>query len=85
MYHHHRLTIGGPGFDIMHIQHAAFIIIKRQIMRLKIIIRKIGEIFIGGFANFHKAKLAHAPPMRNNFGSISANIFQAVRQRRADI
>jgi len=84
MYHNDRLAISRPGLNIMHIQRAALIIIKRQIMRRKIIIRQIGEIFIGGFANFHKAKLAHAPPICNKFGSISANISQTVRQQRAD-
>ena len=73
MYHHHRLTIGGPGFDIMHIQRAAFIIIKRHIMRLKIIIGQIFETFIGGFASFHKSILPQDAQARNKIGIMYAN------------
>ena len=53
MYHHHWLTIGRAGFNIMHVERAALIIIKRDEMRREIIIGQIVETMGRGLAYFH--------------------------------
>ena len=72
MYHHHGLTIGRPGFDIMHIQCAAFLIVKRYKIRREIIIGQIVETMIRGFAYFHVLYFTRPDRKYNDNDTISA-------------
>ena len=72
MYHHHGLTIGWSGFDIMHIQCAAFLIVKLHEIWREIKVGQIVETIIRGFTYFHNRHFTRPDRKYNNNDTISA-------------